>query len=181
MKSRFVVAQMEQNGDPEINLENARKAVAEAVEYYHADFIVFPECFMSLYPAGTPHETQLASAQTLDGPFATEMKKLAKDNHVWIAFGMNEKVDNPADPRNHNTTMIIDSEGEIKGVYRKTHLYDAFGYKESDTICPGDKLFDPIDTPFGKIGLFVCYEVRFPEVSREPTSFSCRQHGQAVR
>lgn len=54
MKSRFVVAQMEQNGDPEINLENARKAVAEAVEYYHADFIVFPECFMSLYPAGTP-------------------------------------------------------------------------------------------------------------------------------
>ena len=84
MKSRFVVAQMEQNGDPEINLENARKAVAEAVEYYHADFIVFPECFMSLYPAGTPHETQLASAQTLDGPFATEMKKLAKDNHVWL-------------------------------------------------------------------------------------------------
>ena len=167
MKSRFVVAQMEQNGDPEINLENARKAVAEAVEYYHADFIVFPECFMSLYPAGTPHETQLASAQTLDGPFATEMKKLAKDNHVWIAFGMNEKVDNPADLRNHNTTMIIDSEGEIKGVYRKTHLYDAFGYKESDTICPGDKLFDPIDTPFGKIGLFVCYEVRFPEVARD--------------
>ena len=122
---------------------------------------------MSLYPAGTPKETQLGSAQTLDGPFATEMKKLAKDNHVWITFGMNEKVDNPADPRNHNTTMIIDSEGEVKGVYRKTHLYDAFGYKESDTICPGDKLFDPIDTPFGKIGLFVCYEVRFPEVARD--------------
>lgn len=75
MKSRFVVAQMEQNGDPEINLANARKAVAEAVEYYHADFIVFPECFMSLYPAGTPKETQLGSAQTLDGPFATGNEK----------------------------------------------------------------------------------------------------------
>ena len=50
--------------------------------------------------------------------------------------------------------------------YRKTHLYDAFGYKESDTNKPGDKFFEPIDTPFGRIGLFVCYEVRFPEVAR---------------
>ena len=56
--------------------------------------------------------------------------------------------------------------GDIVQVYHKTHLYDAFGFKESDNIKPGDKFFEPIDTPFGKIGLFVCYEVRFPEIAR---------------
>ncbi|MEI3180657.1 MAG: nitrilase-related carbon-nitrogen hydrolase [Lachnospiraceae bacterium] len=56
--------------------------------------------------------------------------------------------------------------GRLWSTYRKTHLYDAFGYKESDDNKPGDQFFEPIDTPFGKIGLFVCYEVRFPEVAR---------------
>lgn len=79
---------------------------------------------------------------------------------------MSEKIDDPKDNRAYNTTIIMSSSGEIKGVYRKTHLYDAFGAQESKTIKPGDSLFEPIDTPFGRIGVFVCYELRFPEIAR---------------
>lgn len=166
MKSRFVLAQMEQKGDPEENLESARRAVAEAMERYRPDLMLFPEDFMSHFPIGTDRATRLKTAQTLDGPFVTGMRALAGENGIWIVFGMNEKVEDPSDDRNYNCTVVLNSEGEIVSTYRKTHLYDAFGYRESDDRKPGDRLFEPIDTPFGRIGLFVCYEVRFPEVAR---------------
>ena len=102
MKSKFVLAQLEQNGLPEENLENAKKAVAEAMELYKPDLMVFPECFMSHFPMGTDRPTCLGTAQTLDGPFVTGMKALAKDNGIWIIFGMNEKVEDPSDDRNYN-------------------------------------------------------------------------------
>ena len=62
---------------------------------------------------------------------------------------------------------MLDGAGSIVRTYHKTHLYDAFGYRESDEIKAGEAFFEPVETPFGKIGLFVCYEVRFPEVARD--------------
>lgn len=165
-QSTFVLAQMSSDGQPEVNLEKAKKAVAQAAELYHPDVMVFPELFMSFFPVGTDHEITLGTAQTLDGPFVTGMRELARQYHTWLIFGMNEAVEDPADNRNYNATVVVNSEGELVSSYRKTHLYDAFGYKESDTNKPGDRFFEPIETPFGKIGLFVCYEVRFPEVAR---------------
>ena len=151
-ESTFVLAQMASDGYPDHNLEEARKAMAEA-QKYEPDMVIFPELFMSEFP--------------LDGPFVTEMRALAKQYGTWVVFGMNEIVDDPDDDRNYNTSVVVNSEGEIVTHYHKTHLYDAFGSKESDKIKPGDQLFEPIDTPFGRIGLFVCYEVRFPEVARD--------------
>lgn len=79
---------------------------------------------------------------------------------------MKETIEDPADHRCYNTVVMVNNKGEIVQTYRKTHLYDAFGYKESNEYKAGDKFFEPVDTPFGKLGLFVCYEVRFPEVAR---------------
>lgn len=166
MRSKFVLAQLEQKGLPEENLANAQKAVSEAMELYEPDLMIFPECFMSHFPIGTDRAVCLETAQTIDGPFVTAMRRLAADNGIWMIFGMNERVEDPEDDRNYNCIVVLDSLGGIVSTYRKTHLYDAFGYKESDDKKPGDKFFEPIDTPFGKIGLFVCYEVRFPEVAR---------------
>ncbi|MBR2121665.1 MAG: amidohydrolase [Lachnospiraceae bacterium] len=70
------------------------------------------------------------------------------------------------DGRCYNTVLVINDAGDIVTAYRKTHLYDAFESRESDLFLPGDSLFDPVDTPFGRIGVFVCYELRFPEVAR---------------
>lgn len=167
MKSTFVLAQLEALPDPKDNLAKAQKAVKEAVEQYHPDFMVFPEGFMTHYPTGTDRSIILGAAQSLEGPFVQGMQALAKEYGLWMVFGMREITGDPADPRNFNTTVMLNDKGGIVGVYRKTHLYDAFGWKESASIKPGDTLFDPIDTPFGRIGMFVCYEVRFPEVARD--------------
>lgn len=166
MQSTFVIAQLASVGEPAENLKKAKETMAKATELYKPDVVVFPECFMSMFPAGTDRAICLGTAQHLDGPFVTGMRELAKEHGSWIIFGMNEKVEDPADDRNYNTTVVLDDKGEIVSTYRKTHLYDAFGYKESDNNKPGEKFFEPIDTPFGKLGLFVCYEVRFPEVAR---------------
>ena len=170
MQSTFVLAQLEALPLPEDNLKKAAAAVEKAVKLYHLDFMLFPEVFMCHYPAGTDRSVILGVGEPLDGPFVKGMQKLAKENQIWMVFGMREKVEDDADDRNYNTTVMLNSQGEIVQSYRKTHLYDAFGYKESTNIKPGTSFFEPVETPFGKIGLFVCYEVRFPEVARDQVS-----------
>ncbi|MFV0496648.1 MAG: carbon-nitrogen hydrolase family protein [Candidatus Fimivivens sp.] len=170
MPATFVLAQLHSHGEPTVNLKNAQQATEKAVATYKPDLMVFPEAFMSLFPANTDRMTRLSTAQKLEGPFVTGMQALAKKHGVWMVFGMNEKTDDPTDDRNYNTTVMLNAQGMIVRTYRKTHLYDAFGYKESKDIKSGDDFFEPVDTPFGKIGLFVCYEVRFPEVARHQAS-----------
>lgn len=167
MKSTFVMAQLQSEPDPNINLIKAENAIKEAFERYRPDCMIFPEVFMCSFPAGTAREKILSSAQSLDGSFVKGMKQMAQKYGVWIIFGMREAVEDSTDDRNYNTVLILNAEGETVEVYRKTHLYDAFGTKESENVKPGGALFNPIETPFGKIGLFVCYEVRFPEVARD--------------
>ncbi|MBO4419396.1 MAG: carbon-nitrogen hydrolase family protein [Oscillospiraceae bacterium] len=167
MKGKFVLAQTASVGDPAVNLKKAEELAGKAWEAFQPDVLVFPEMFMSFFPWGTDRDTVRSTAQPLEGPFAARMRELAKRYGMWIVFGMNEASADPADRRARNTIVMADDRGELAAVYRKTHLYDAFGYRESDLIRPGDRLFDPIETPFGRIGLFTCYEVRFPEVARD--------------
>ncbi|WMJ83801.1 carbon-nitrogen hydrolase family protein [Oscillospiraceae bacterium LTW-04] len=170
MPTTFVLAQMSSHGEPAVNLKNAEEAVEKALAAYKPDLMVFPEVFMSHFPIDTDRQTRLSTAQKLEGPFVAGMQTLAKKHGIWMVFGMNEKTDDPNDDRNYNTTVMLNAKGEIVSSYHKTHLYDAFGYKESNDIKPGDDFFEPVDTPFGRIGLFVCYEVRFPEVARYQAS-----------
>ncbi len=72
----------------------------------------------------------------------------------------------PDDPRPYNTTVVISDQGELVASHRKCQLYDAFSYRESDHFRPGMSRFTPIQTPFGTLGLIVCYELRYPELAR---------------
>ena len=166
MKGKFVLVQTASAPEPARNLEKAKALAAEACERWQPDVLVFPEMFMSLFPWGTGPDRIRAAAQPLDGPFTAEMRALAKRCGTWIVYGMSE-IGEAEDPRIRNTVVVLDREGTLVAAYRKTHLYDAFGYRESELVKPGDRLFDPIDTPFGRIGLFTCYELRFPEVARD--------------
>lgn len=166
MKFRLVMAQLESTSSKEENYAKAVSAVQEAVLHYQAHMVVFPEIFMSYFPADTPIQIILDDSESLAGPFVTKMRRLAVENGTWLVFGMKETVTDPKEERVYNTVVIVSSDGSIAGTYRKTHLYDAFGFSESKSIAPGDSLFEPITTPFGKIGLFVCYELRFPEIAR---------------
>lgn len=163
---QLVMAQLTSTDDKHINLQKAEKAVEDSVNIHGASLVIFPEVFMSHFPIGTPKDVSLRDAEPVDGPFVQGMAELARRFGVWLIFGIREAVEDPEEQRVYNTTVVIDSEGRTVSAYRKTHLFDAFGYNESRNIKPGDTLFEPIETPFGKIGLFVCYELRFPEIAR---------------
>ncbi|SFE51974.1 Predicted amidohydrolase [Paenibacillus algorifonticola] len=166
MTFQIVMAQFGSSSSKQENLDKAEKALQEATSLHQADLVVFPEAFMSFYQIGTPRERKLEDAEPLEGHFVTTMQSLAKRYGVWVIFGTRETTEDSEDDRVYNSTVIIDADGQITGHYRKTHLYDAFGAQESRDIKPGTALFEPIDTPFGKLGLFVCYELRFPEIAR---------------
>lgn len=166
MTLRLVMAQLESTSDKHVNYEKAVEAIQKAVHQHAAQMVVFPEIFMSYFPPTTPLEVIRADAESLTGPFVTKMSSLAKEEGVWLIFGMKELVEDEGDERVYNSVVIVAADGTIAASYRKTHLYDAFGFIESESIKPGDELFTPIDTPFGKLGLLVCYELRFPEIAR---------------
>ncbi|MBO0778397.1 MAG: carbon-nitrogen hydrolase family protein [Ktedonobacteraceae bacterium] len=165
MTTTIAVAQTQANADVQENQDRAA-AIIKIAAQRGARLIVFPEIFM----AGlAPHEMTAthtrAVSQPLDGPFVSALAQAARQWDIWVISGMLETAAHTSD-KTYNTTVVLDGRGELVACYRKTHLFDAFGYKESAAFASGDRLFQPLTTPFGRMGLFVCYELRFPEVAR---------------
>ncbi|MEH7082363.1 carbon-nitrogen hydrolase family protein [Neobacillus drentensis] len=161
---KVAIAQLSTSVDKTSNLEKALQYIAKAKEK-GADFVVIPEFYMVL---ATPKTGVLPAdaAEPLDGPFVSALKEAARENEIYVVCGMYESK-NDDKGRAYNTTVLIDRSGQLLHSYRKTHLYDAFSFKESDTIIPGDNQYKVVETEFGKIGLMVCYELRFPEIARQ--------------
>lgn len=161
---KVAIAQLSTSTDKILNLNKAKKYIAKAKKE-GADFIILPEFFMAL---ATPKSGVLPSevAEPLDGPFISGLAEAARENNIYVVCGTYESKEDEAG-RAFNTTVFISRSGELLHSYRKTHLYDAFSYNESETIIPGDNPFKVIETEFGKIGLIVCYELRFPEITRQ--------------
>lgn len=146
-----------------------RKAADDAfrrAEQDHADLLVFPETFMASVVNQSNRDLTRA-AESLDGPFVAAMQNLACTFGIWTVFGMLERPSRPDSlDRVYNTVVTLNHHGAVVNVYRKTHLYDAFGTKESDVYLKGDALPTVIEAPFGRFAVEVCYELRFPEISR---------------
>jgi predicted amidohydrolase len=68
--------------------------------------------------------------------------------------------------RVYDTAFIINEYGKVISTYRKVHLYDALGFRESDKMVSGSKITKPVSTSIGKIGMMICYDLRFPEMAR---------------
>lgn len=128
-----------------------------------ADILVFPESLMTPYTE--ERHAFLKAAESIEGAFASGVREAAARCGLWIAFTMNEL--NPADrERPFNTAVLVDSDGNLRGTYRKTHLFDVDFTRESDRMTAGCALFEPIAAPFATIGMATCYDLRFPEVAR---------------
>ena len=156
---RIALAQIGTGTDPEANLELVADHTARAADA-GADLVLFPEATMCRF--GVP----LAPvAQPLDGPWADAIRDIAKRSGVTVVAGM---FCPSADGRVTNT--LIATGPNLEAHYHKMHLYDAFGFAESDTVAPG---FEPvvIDVPVADgtvpVGLTTCYDVRFPELHLE--------------
>jgi predicted amidohydrolase len=126
----------------------------------HPDLVVLPEAFARDF--GQPGSDLSAFAEPLDGPFAQRLRALSSSTgSAWLA-GMFETADDASRPL--NTLLLAD--GERLAVYRKIHLYDSFGYQESDTVSPGAVEPVVVDVRGFPIGLMTCYDLRFPELAR---------------
>ncbi|MFI5609778.1 carbon-nitrogen hydrolase family protein [Amycolatopsis sp. NPDC051903] len=151
---RIALCQLNSGDDAEENLKLVRAGV-EAAAADGARIVVFPEATMARF--GRP----LAPvAQPLDGPWASAVSAIADEHGVLVVAGMFT----PADDGRVRNTLLITGLGVSTG-YDKIHLYDAFGFAESDTVAPGDRpvTFEVEGTVFG---VATCYDVRFPELFR---------------
>ncbi len=125
----------------------------------HADLVVFPEAFARDF--GKAGSDLSAYAESLDGPFVTEVERVAKERDTTIVAGLFETSGDPDRPYN---TLVMRGAGQAD--YRKIHLYDSFGYRESDRLSAGE--IEPVLTEVGglTVGLMTCYDLRFPELGR---------------
>ena len=129
-----------------------------------AQLCAFPE-FMMFYtkPSQTPKE--LASlSETINGNFVKTISKAAKKHSIQVIGTFYEKSNKKN--RVYDTSFLINKSGKVVSKYRKIHLYDALGFKESKKMVPGSKIVKPSRTAIGKIGMLICYDLRFPEMSR---------------
>ena len=159
MKDRIKLAAAQM--DPKLkendqNLEKMLSVVKEAAAN-GADLVVFPECSLAGYVYSSRDEA-MPFAETVPGPSTEKMASLCEELNIYVVFGLLEKEGN----RLYNAAAFIGPEGLV-GNYRKNHL----PYLGIDRFADiGDKPFEVYRTPIGNIGLFICYDIVFPESAR---------------
>jgi len=127
------------------------------------DLIIFPEYSM-LDPTGLDAGFIYGEAEDLGGGWVGFFRDLASTRNSCVVATLFERSREP--PKVYNTVVVIDRGGDIVGVYRKTHLFDILGYRESSFIASGGSLFKPVDVCGLRLGVAVCFELRYPEVFR---------------
>ena len=103
----------------------------------------------------------------MNGNFVSTLSYSAKQNKINVIATIYEIIN--TNKQNHkvfDTAIIINDLGKLKSVYRKVHLYDALGFKESKKLVAGSIIERPTRTSVGNVGLLICYDMRFPEISR---------------
>jgi len=129
-----------------------------------AQLCAFPE-FMMFYTKSSQTPKELASlSETINGNFVKTISKAAKKHSIQIIGTFYEKSNKKN--RVYDTSFLINKSGKVVSKYRKIHLYDALGFKESKKMVSGSKIVKPSRTALGKIGMLICYDLRFPEMSR---------------
>lgn len=160
--SLVAVCQFAPGVDAVANLEVIR-SFAESAAGRGATLAVFPEYSSFFEPE--IGAASVAAAQSLDGRFVTSLGTIASALGIHLVAGMLESVD-----ATHfsNTLVAVSPAGAVVATYRKLHLYDAFGQRESEFVRAGD-IAPPetFDWEGFTVGMQTCYDIRFPEVSRQ--------------
>ncbi|WP_298331037.1 carbon-nitrogen hydrolase family protein [Haloactinopolyspora sp.] len=155
---RVALTQLAAGVDTERNVDDIRRLTADL----DADLIVFPEAVM--HDFGDPATPLGPVAQPVDGPFVAALTAIAHERDAVVVAGMFESSPDPDRP--YNTLVAVAPDGDVIGTYRKAHLYDSFGYRESDRLAAGDPVPALVEVDGLKLGLLTCYDLRFPEQSR---------------
>lgn len=145
------------------NLKTAHLMIEESVSE-NTDFIILPEMFNCPYSNDKFIEY---GEEEHNSPTLSEISTLARINKVYILAGSIPEID---DDKLYNTSYLFDKQGNIIAKHRKMHLFDIdvtgkISFKESDVLTAGNE-FTIANTEFGKIGIGICYDIRFPELAR---------------
>jgi len=157
---RVALCQLPISEDPAVNLGRVSAAVADAAAG-GAGLAVFPEATLARFGSDLR-----SAAETTEGPFNRGLSMTAREHGVGIVAGVFEPAPGG---RVYNTVVGYDAAGGLVAAYRKIHLYDALGQRESQFVEPGSEpvLFDLGEL---RIGILTCYDVRFPELARALTA-----------
>ena len=160
---KIALIQMNVMVDKQANLQAAVQAIAECARQ-GAQIISLPEMFCCPYQT----ENFPVYAEKQGGPLWKALAAAAHDNRVYLVGGSMPEVDQAG--KVYNTCYIFDPSGRQIGRHRKMHMFDidipgGQKFKESDTLTPGNAV-TVVDTSFGRVGVSVCYDLRFPELAR---------------
>lgn len=165
--TKIAAIQMASGAQVQANLMKAETLIQQAVSK-GAEFVVLPENFAFI---GSQDKDRLEFAETFGtGIIQSHMAKLAKQHGIWLLAGaitLQCEVTGKA----INASILYNDQGEVAARYDKIHLFDAAlsngeTYAESETTLAGNKAV-VVDTPFGRLGIAICYDLRFPELFRE--------------
>ncbi len=153
---------MRSGGDVEANVTLAERLLNEAAEK-GADIACLPEVFTYLGSSAG----RAAAAESIPGPITERLATIARERSMWIVGGSILERDGD---RIYNTCTVFDRDGELVARYRKIHLFDVElpgqpPFRESSTFTPGEELVTH-ETDQARIGLSICYDLRFPELYR---------------
>ncbi len=165
MKDQFKLAlcQMKVIDDKDSNIKNALDMIKTAAEN-KSDLVILPEMFNCPYDNEKFKEY---AEEKKDSKTLKAMKEAAKDSNIYVIAGSIPELN---DNKLYNSSFIFNRKGEIIGSHRKIHLFDIdipgkISFKESDTLSAGNQI-TLIDTELCKIGVAICYDIRFPELLR---------------
>jgi predicted amidohydrolase len=163
---RVAIVQLCSTDDLQSNLAHAEKGIAEAAER-GATFVALPENFAFMRREGEP----FPCAQGRDGEILHALSSWARTHRIWLLGGSFPEAI-PDSRRVYNTSVMLSPDGVEAARYRKIHLFDVTlgrdgsdSYRESAHFASGDRVVS-CETPFGGVGLSICYDLRFPELYR---------------
>lgn len=167
---KIALIQMKVNTEMELNIQYIKKTIKE-LSNQNIDLIMLPEMFCC------PYETSNFPlyAEQEGGALDRELANIARDNNIYLIAGSVPEKDGD---KIYNTSYVYNRMGEKIAKHRKVHLFDinvrnGQKFKESDTLFPGDKV-TVFDTEFGRFGLAICFDIRFPELFRKMTKLGAK-------
>jgi N-carbamoylputrescine amidase len=161
-KFRVGLVQMSATPDPDKNLQKAVDRLHQA-SAKGAQIVCLPELFRTQYFCQREDAALFDLAEPIPGPTTIRLSEAAKNLGIVVVGSVFEKRTAGV---YHNTAVMIDADGSLRGVYRKMHIPDDPLYYEKYYFTPGDLGFKAFDTHFGRVGTLVCWDQWYPEGAR---------------
>jgi len=156
------LVQMSCSPDPQENLQRAGRRVAEAAQS-GAQIVCLPELFRTQYFCQREDAALFDLAEPVPGPTTEFMARIARENKIVIIASIFERR---APGLYHNSAVVLDADGSIKGIYRKMHIPDDPLYYEKFYFTPGDLGFKAFNTEYARVGALVSWDQWYPEGAR---------------